>query len=198
VGLPVDGGLAVCHLQLLGEAEQWPTQQFGKLGGHRARRAVGALGAADDEIELLPFDGAGNRPRGAERVRVLQFWVRHQDAAVGPHGQASADRLQRPRRSHRDEGHLARILFNQLKPGFHSVLVARVENEVTLPDEPLGAWIELAGRIGIGDLLDAHEHVHGWLQSLWRNSPLSNGCLYYDRSPKWDEPSTSRSCRNRP
>src|SRR5207237_8052198 len=87
----------------------------------------------------------------------------------GP-AQCRPDRLEGPGRAHRDDHDLAAILLDQLEPGFDRVLVARVEDQVhPLPDEPLGLRVELAGSVGIRDLLDADEDVHGWLLSLWGN-----------------------------
>ena len=170
VGLPVDRGLAVGHFKLFGEAQQRKSEEFGELRGHRTRRAIGALGAADDEVEGLTLDGGGERPRGAERVGVLELGIGHQDSAVRAHGQCPPDRLEGPGRAHRDDHDLAAILLDQLEPGFDRVLVARVEDQVhPLPDEPLGLRVELAGSVGIRDLLDADEDVHGWLLSLWGN-----------------------------
>ena len=50
------------------------------------------------------------------------------------------------------------------------MLIPGVEHEVdALPHQAFGLRIELAGRVGIGNLLDADEDIHGWRYPLWIN-----------------------------
>ncbi len=100
---------------------------------------------------------------------------------MGTHRKGTADRLERPGRAHRDDGHFAGVLLDELKPRFDRVLVAGVEDQLdALAHEALRLGVQFAGHVGIGDLLHADEDIHGWLHSLWINSVSSNKCLYYD------------------
>src|SRR5438445_4163082 len=171
IGLPVDLGLAVADLEFLGKAEQWQPEEFGQLRGHRARRSVRALGSADDQVVGLALDRPGDRPRRAQRIRVLQPRVGDQYAPVGAHRQRPSDCLHRPWWAHRDDGRLAPILLDDLEAGFDRVLVTRIEHDVdALAHQSLALRVELSGDVRIGNLLHADEDIHSWLLPLWETA----------------------------
>src|SRR5205085_4723780 len=100
------------------------------------------------------------------------------DAAGGAHRQRPTDRVHRLGRAHRDHRHLAPLLLDDLQAGLDRVLVARVEDEIdALANKTLAFRMKLARRVGIGDLLDADDNIHGWLLQLWSKPPLANICL---------------------
>src|ERR1700719_3572908 len=177
VRLPVDLRLAAGDVELFCEAQQRQPKELGEWRRHGARRSVRAFRAANDQVIALPLDRRGDRSRGAERVRVLQPRVGDQDAAMAAHRQRTTDRLHRPRRAHRDDGHLAFVLLDELEAGFDRVLVTRIQDDVdALAHQALGLWVELSGNVRIGDLLHADEDIHGWLLPLWGKSRRSNVC----------------------
>ncbi len=91
---------------------------------------------------------------------------------MGAHRQRPSNCVHRLGRAHRDDRDLAGIFFDELEAGLDPMLIPGVENEVdALPHQAFRLRIELAGRVGIGNLLDADEDIHGWLHSLWRNRP---------------------------
>src|SRR6202011_4024897 len=130
----------------------------------RSRRAVGTLGAADYQVVAPTLDRRRDGAGGTDRIGVFQRRVGDQDAPMRPHRECSPDGIDRLGRAHRNDRHLTGILFDKLQPRLDPVLVAGVENQVdALADQPLGLGIELARRVGIGNLLYANEDVHGWL-----------------------------------
>src|SRR5437763_8242722 len=184
IRLAVDHGLALRDLQLLRKTEQRQPEELGELRRHRPRGAVGTLRAADDQVVGLPLDGGRNGAGGADGIGVFQRRVGDENAAIGAHRQRPTNCVHRFGRAHRDDRDLAGVFFDELEPGLDTVLIPGVENEVdALPHQALRLRIELAGRVGIGDLLDADEHIHGWLYPLWITPTSSNKCLYYDWEP---------------
>src|SRR2546429_3952449 len=184
VRLAVDHGLALRDLELLGKTEERQPEELGELRRHCTRGAVGALRAADDQVVGLPLDGGRNGARGADGIGVFQRRVGDENASIGAHRQRPSNRVHRLGRAHRDNRDLAGIFFDQLEAGLDTMLIPGVEHKVdALTHQALGLRIELAGRVRIGNLLDADEDIHGWRYPLWINPAQSNKCLYYDWEP---------------
>src|SRR5256884_998206 len=185
VRLAVDHGLALRDLEPLGKTEERQPEELGELRRHCTRGAVGALRAADDQVVGLPLDGGRNGARGADGIGVFQRRIGDENASIGAHRKRPSNRVHRLGRAHGDNRDLAGIFFDQLEAGLDTMLIPGVEHEVdALPHQAFGLRIELARRVGIGNLLDADEDIHGWRYPLWINPARSNGCLYYDWEPR--------------
>ena len=89
--------------------------------------------------------------------------IRH---ALGrTHGEGFAYRVDAALGTHRDHGHLAALRLDELQSRLDSELVAGIENDLDpLALEQMRGRIELAGRVWVGDLLDADDDLHACLR----------------------------------
>jgi len=126
---------------------------------------VGVLLTHDDQVGLFVFDNLHEHPSDRVGVELVGF---HQDAAVGAHGEALADLLDRVGGADAADDDLPAVDLIEAKRLFDGDFVEGVRDEVhPLGHERRAVGGDLHFPLVVGDALDGDENFHGFLLIRW-------------------------------